>query len=33
MAEVCNDYLARGRQVCVEGWLSPDPETGGPKVY
>jgi single-strand DNA-binding protein len=33
MAEVCNEYLEKGRQVLVEGRLRPDPETGGPKVW
>jgi single-strand DNA-binding protein len=32
-AEACNEYLAKGRQVLVEGRLRPDPETGGPRVY
>jgi len=33
MAEVCNQYLSKGRQVLVEGRLRPDSETGGPRVY
>lgn len=33
MAEVCNEYLEKGRQVLVEGRLNPDPETGGPRVW
>jgi single-strand DNA-binding protein len=32
-AEVCNQYLSKGRQVLVEGQLRPDPETGGPRVW
>ena len=32
-AEVCNQYLQKGRQVLVEGELKPDPETGGPRVW
>lgn len=32
-AEVCNQYLSKGRQVLVEGRLNPDPETGGPRVW
>lgn len=32
-AEVCNEYLQRGRKVFVEGRLRPDPETGGPKLW
>ena len=33
MAEVCNEYLAKGRQVLIEGELKPDPESGGPRVW
>jgi single-strand DNA-binding protein len=33
LAEVCNEYLERGRQVLVEGRLQADPETGGPRVW
>ena len=33
LAEVCNEYLAKGRKVLVEGRLNSDPETGGPRVY
>ena len=33
MAEVCNQYLSKGRQVMVEGRLRPDPETGGPRIW
>jgi single-strand DNA-binding protein len=32
-AEACNEFLAKGRQVCVEGSLNFDPATGGPRVY
>ena len=32
-AEACNQYLSKGRQVCVEGRMNPDKETGGPKVF
>ncbi|GIK43785.1 MAG: hypothetical protein BroJett011_76180 [Chloroflexota bacterium] len=32
-AETCNRYLSKGRQVLVEGKLSFDRETGGPKVW
>jgi len=32
-AEPCATYLKKGSAVLVEGRLSPDPETGGPKVY
>ena len=31
-AEVVNQYLAKGRQVLVEGRLRPD-ENGGPRVF
>lgn len=33
MAEVCNQYLSKGKQVYVEGRLTPDKETGGPRVW
>jgi single-strand DNA-binding protein len=33
LAETCNQYLSKGRQVYVEGRLIPDGETGGPKVW
>ncbi|RMD62223.1 single-stranded DNA-binding protein [Candidatus Parcubacteria bacterium] len=33
LAENCNQYLRKGRQVFVEGRLVPDPNTGGPRVY
>jgi len=33
LAETCNEYLAKGRQVLVEGRLNPDPETGGPRIW
>jgi single-strand DNA-binding protein len=33
MAEVCNQYLQKGRQVLIEGELKPDPATGGPRVW
>lgn len=32
-AEACNQYLAKGRQVLVEGQLSPDKGTGNPRVW
>ena len=32
-AETCNQYLKKGRQVLVEGRLTPDPQTGSPRVY
>jgi len=33
MAEVCNEYLQKGRQVLVIGHLKPDAETGGPRIW
>jgi single-strand DNA-binding protein len=33
LAEVCNEYLEKGRQVLVEGRLQADRETGGPRVW
>jgi single-strand DNA-binding protein len=33
MAEVCDQYLSKGRQVMVEGRLKADPETGGPRIW
>lgn len=33
LAEVCNQYLSKGRRVLVEGQMRPDPNTGGPRVY
>ena len=32
MAEVCNQYLQKGKQVLVEGQLKPD-GNGGPRVW
>jgi single-strand DNA-binding protein len=32
MAEVCNQYLQKGKQVLIEGQLKPD-ENGGPRVW
>lgn len=32
-AETCNQYLAKGRKVLVEGELVVDEKTGGPRVY
>lgn len=33
MAEICNQYLKKGAKVLVEGRLSPDKNTGGPRVW
>ncbi len=32
-AEVCNQYLKKGSKVLIEGRLTPDKSTGGPRVY
>ncbi|MCJ7695909.1 MAG: single-stranded DNA-binding protein [Anaerolineaceae bacterium] len=32
-AESCNQYLKKGGKVLVEGRLTPDSETGSPKVF
>ena len=32
-AEAANEYLAKGRQVLVEGRMNADPETGGPRLF
>lgn len=32
-AEACNQYLKKGAKVLVEGRLTPDKETGGPRVW
>ena len=33
LAEVCNQYLQKGRLVLIEGQLKPDPATGGPPIW
>ena len=33
LAETCNQYLTKGQRVFVEGQLTPDPATGGPRVW
>lgn len=33
LGETCNQYLHKGRQILVEGRLSPDRQTGGPRVW
>ena len=33
LGEICNQYLAKGRQVFVEGRMTPDKTTGGPRVW
>lgn len=32
-AETCNQYLKKGQQVLVDGRMSADPATGGPKIW
>ena len=32
-AEVCNQYLKKGSKVLVEGKLTPDKNTGGPRIW
>jgi single-strand DNA-binding protein len=33
LAETCNQYLSKGKQVFVEGRLNADRETGGPRIW
>jgi single-strand DNA-binding protein len=32
-AETCNQYLRQGSRVLVEGRITPDPATGGPRIW
>lgn len=32
-AEICNQYVKKGMKVLVEGRLTADPNTGGPRVW
>ena len=32
-AETCNQYLHKGSKVMVEGRLTPDPDTGSPRIW
>ena len=32
-AETCNQYLKKGSKVLVEGRLTADPSTGGPRIW
>jgi single-strand DNA-binding protein len=32
-AEACNAFLHKGSKVLVEGRLTPDPETGSPRIW
>lgn len=33
LAETCNQYLKKGRQVFIEGRMTVDRESGGPRVW
>ena len=33
LAEICNQYLKKGSKVLVEGRLTSDPATGGPRIW
>jgi single-strand DNA-binding protein len=33
LGEICQQYLAKGRQVFLEGEMVPDRETGGPRLW
>lgn len=33
LAEICNRYLKKGQQVFIEGRLTPDKATGGPRIW
>ena len=32
-AEVCNQYIRKGTKVLIEGRLTPDKATGGPRIW
>ncbi len=32
-AETCSQYLKKGSKVLIEGRLTPDPATGGPRIW
>lgn len=32
-AEICNEYLKKGRKVLVEGTMVADPKTGNPRIW
>jgi len=32
-AEICNQYLKKGSKVLVEGRMTPDKDTGGPRIW
>lgn len=33
LAETCNNYLQKGKMVLIEGRLTVDPNTGGPRTW
>ena len=33
VAEICNQYVKKGSKVLVEGRLTPDKTTGGPRIW
>ena len=33
LAETCNEYLAKGKQVLIEGTMIADVDTGGPRIW
>jgi single-strand DNA-binding protein len=33
LGEICQQYLSKGRQVFIEGEITPDRETGGPRIW
>jgi single-strand DNA-binding protein len=33
LAETCNQYLSKGQMVLIEGNISPDRATGGPRIW
>jgi single-strand DNA-binding protein len=33
LAEVCNQYLVKGKQVYIKARLTPDRQTGSPKIW
>ncbi len=33
LAETCNQYLRKGSKVLIEGRLTADPRTGGPRIW
>jgi len=33
LAEVCNQYIKKGMDVLIEGRLTPDKTTGGPRIW